>query len=75
MEDKTLRDEFAMSMSSDFITVRDQASVHAVSRALGIEPFNINDPDEEKIKWAFKMNAAARYAYADAMMEARAKRK
>jgi len=74
MEDKTLRDELAMSMKDDFITVRDQDATDAVSRALGIETVDIDGPIEDLIKWSFKMNAAARYAYADAMMEARAKR-
>jgi len=76
MEDKTLRDEFAMSMPADHIpSVSDQAGVNIVSKVFGIQPFDANGSDEGKVKWALRMEAAARYAYADAMMEARAKRK
>lgn len=74
MEDKTLRDEIAMSMAADHIpTVSGQAGMEELSKALGIKPIDDLSNVGKALDWTLRMQAAVRYAYADAMMAQRAK--
>lgn len=70
MEDqKTLRDELAMSLSFDAIpTIEGKDMVDLVSKKLGLEWSN--DPVVQ-IEWAMKYQAIIRYMYADAMLKCR----
>lgn len=75
-KEKTLRDELAMSLTADLMpTMNDQEAANAVSVHLGIEPVDLSKaPFGEQVQWGLDIQAAIRYAYADAMMERRAKR-
>lgn len=73
--EKNLRDELAMSLPFDAIpTVSNQAGANALSDALGIGRLNIKGPVISQVEWTLKMQAAFRYAYADAMIAARSKK-
>lgn len=73
--EKNLRDELAMSLPFDAIpTVSDQESANDLSDALGIHRLNIKGPLIDQVEWTLKMQAAFRYAYADAMIAARSKK-
>lgn len=73
--EKNLRDELAMSLPFDAIpTVSDQQDVNDLSDALGIGRLNIKGPVISQVEWTLKMQAAFRYAYADAMIAARSKK-
>ena len=72
--EKTLRDELAMSLPFDAIpTATNQNGANDLSDALGIYRVNLSGPMIAKVEWTIKMQAAFRYAYADAMLAARSK--
>lgn len=71
MENKTLRDEIAMSMSFDSIPViQNDAMAELISEKFGLE---LNEDPIVQIKWAVKYQAVIRYMYADAMLAQRIK--
>lgn len=67
---KTLRDEIAMSMSVDVVpTLKNDKAIELIAHKFGIE-WNDNDPIIQ-IKFQLKYEAIIRYMYADAMLSVR----
>lgn len=68
-KDKTLRDEIAMSMTSDTLpTINDEATIALINERYGME---WSEDPLVQIEWAMKYQAIVRYMYADAMLAAR----
>jgi len=68
-KDKNLRDEIAMSMTSDTLpTINDEATMALINEKYGLE---WSDNPLVQIEWAMKYQAIVRYMYADAMLAAR----
>jgi len=68
-KDKNLRDEIAMSMTSDTLpTINDEATIALINEKYGLE---WSDDPLVQIEWAMKYQAIVRYMYADAMLAAR----
>jgi hypothetical protein len=67
--EKTLRDEIAMSMPSEMIpTINDEETTRLISEKYGLE---WSDDPVMQIEWAMKYQAIIRYKFADAMLEVR----
>jgi len=67
--EKTLRDEVAMSMPSEMIpTINDEETTRLISEKYGLE---WSDNPVMQIEWAMKYQAIIRYKFADAMLEVR----
>lgn len=67
--EKTLRDEIAMSMTEGTLpTITDKETMALLNEQYGLEWSN--DPIVQ-IKWSMKYQAIVRYMYADAMLAAR----
>ena len=68
-KDKTLRDEIAMSMTSDTLpTINDEATMALVNEKYKLE---WSEDPLVQIEWSIKYQAIVRYMYADAMLAAR----
>jgi hypothetical protein len=68
-KDKNLRDEIAMSMTSDTLpTINDEETMALINEKYGLE---WSDNPLVQIEWAMKYQAIVRYMYADAMLAAR----
>ena len=68
-KEKTLRDEIAMSITSDTLpTINDEATMALLNEKYGLE---WSDDPLVQIEWAMKYQAILRYKYADAMLAAR----
>ena len=68
-KDKNLRDEIAMSMTSDTLpTINDEETMALINEKYGLE---WSDDPLVQIEWAMKYQAIVRYMYADAMLAAR----
>jgi len=68
-KDKNLRDEIAMSMTSDTLpTINEEATIALINEKYGLE---WSDDPLVQIEWAMKYQAIVRYMYADAMLAAR----
>lgn len=68
-DEKTLRDELAMSMPFESIpTLNNMETVQKVSKQLGLE---WSDDSVDQIRWSIEFQAAIRYMYADAMLKHR----
>jgi len=66
---KNLRDEIAMSMTSDTLpTINDEATMALINEKYGLE---WSDDPLVQIEWVMKYQAIVRYMYADAMLAAR----
>jgi hypothetical protein len=71
--DKNFRDELAMSLSDKFVpTLETDEAIK-----LMVEHLGINEPKGhiEYVNFAFEYQAAMRYKYADAMLEARKRKR
>lgn len=67
--EKTLRDEIAMSMTEGTLpTINDEATMALLNEKIGLE---WSDDPLVQIEWAMKYQAIVRYMYADAMLAAR----
>ena len=68
-KEKTLRDEIAMSMTSDTLpTINDKSTMALINEKYGLE---WSEDPLVQIEWAMKYQAIVRYMYADAMLAAR----
>ena len=71
MENKTLRDELAMSMPNDSLPIiKDKNALKKISKMLGLK---WSDDPVKQIEWSLKYESSIRYMYADAMLESRKK--
>ena len=68
-KEKTLRDEIAMSMTSDTLpTINDESTMSLINEKYGLE---WSEDPLVQIEWSIKYQSILRYMYADAMLAAR----